>query len=106
VVAICPAALSLKTADGPTYTAKEIFNWTKANSKKPEMPFNYYFAKIRDIMDDPIDLAMVKAINDIGHTMGLKTVAEFVGNEDIVHQLRALGIDYAKAPVSPHPRNR
>lgn len=46
VVAIYPAALSLKTVDGSTYTAKEIFNWTIANSKKPEMALNYHFAKI------------------------------------------------------------
>lgn len=46
VVAIYPAALTLKTADGSTHTAKEIFAWTTANSKKPEMALNYYFAKI------------------------------------------------------------
>ena len=46
VVAIYPAALTLKTADGSTYTAKEIFAWTTKNSKKPEMALNYYFAKI------------------------------------------------------------
>jgi ABC-type uncharacterized transport system substrate-binding protein len=46
VIAIYPAALSLKTADGTTYTAKEIFAWTTANSTKPEMALNYYFAKI------------------------------------------------------------
>ena len=46
VVAIYPAALTLKTSDGTTYTAKEIFAWTNANSTKPEMALNYYFAKI------------------------------------------------------------
>ena len=46
VVAIYPAALTLRTDDGSTYTAKEIFSWTTANSEKPEMALNYYFAKI------------------------------------------------------------
>lgn len=46
VVAIYPAALTLNTADGSIHTAKEIFAWTIANSKKPEMALNYYFAKI------------------------------------------------------------
>ena len=46
VIAIYPAALTLKTADGSNYTAKDIFAWTTANSKKPEMALNYYFAKI------------------------------------------------------------
>jgi len=46
VKAIYPAALSLKTADGSTYTAGEIFAWTTAHSRKPEMALNYYFAEI------------------------------------------------------------
>jgi len=46
VVAIYPAALSLRTAEGTTYTAKDIFAWTTENSQKPEMALNYFFAKI------------------------------------------------------------
>lgn len=46
VKAIYPAALRLKTADGTTYTAGDIFAWTTAHSRKPEMALNYYFAEI------------------------------------------------------------
>jgi ABC-type uncharacterized transport system substrate-binding protein len=46
VRAIYPAALSLKTESGETYTAPKIFAWTTANSRNPEMALNYYFAKI------------------------------------------------------------
>ena len=46
VRAIYPAALSLKTAQGDTYTAPEIFAWTIKNSRKPEMSLNYFFSKI------------------------------------------------------------
>jgi len=46
VRAIYPAALSLQTADGGTYTAPEIFAWTIRNSRKPEMSLNYFFSKI------------------------------------------------------------
>lgn len=46
VRAIYPAALSLKTAEGQTYTAPEIFAWTIRNSRKPEMSLNYFFSKI------------------------------------------------------------
>jgi EAL domain-containing protein (putative c-di-GMP-specific phosphodiesterase class I) len=57
---------------------------------------------VKDIIEDPIDRAMVKAINDIGHTMGLKTIAEFVENEDILQELNKLGVDYAQGyGISP-----
>jgi EAL domain-containing protein (putative c-di-GMP-specific phosphodiesterase class I) len=50
-------------------------------------------------MDDPVDLAMVKSINEIGHVMGKKTIAEFTENELILAKLRALGVDYAQGDV-------
>lgn len=59
---------------------------------------------VKDIMQDPIDRAMVKAINDIGHTMGLKTVAEFVENEQILWELHDLGVDYAQGYGISPPR--
>ncbi len=49
---------------------------------------------VRDILDDPIDAAMVDSINTIGHVMGLKTIAEFVENEAIAKKLIELGVDY------------
>ena len=51
---------------------------------------------VRDMVDDPIDCAMVKSINEIGQVMGMKTIAEFVENDDILEQLRHIGVDYAQ----------
>lgn len=51
---------------------------------------------VKDIDDDPIDLAMVQAIHAIGHVMGLKTIAEYVHSEAIVQRLRSIGVDYAQ----------
>ncbi len=51
---------------------------------------------VKDIARDPIDLAMVRSINEIGHTMGLKTIAEFVEDGQILSMLEALGVDYAQ----------
>ncbi len=48
---------------------------------------------IRDILDNPIDLAMVKSINDVGHVMGLKTIAEYVENQAILDVLTVLEVD-------------
>jgi len=51
---------------------------------------------INPIETDPICQAMVKAIKDISITMQLKTVAEYVETEGIMHILRDIGIDYAQ----------
>ncbi|QUM90395.1 EAL domain-containing protein [Moritella sp. 36] len=51
---------------------------------------------IKDILTNPIDAAMVKSINEIGHLMKLKTVAEFVENDAIKQKIEAIGIDFAQ----------
>jgi diguanylate cyclase (GGDEF)-like protein/PAS domain S-box-containing protein len=51
---------------------------------------------VKDILDDEVDLAMVKSINEVGHVMNKKTIAEFVENESIYNLLKSLGIDYAQ----------
>ena len=61
---------------------------------------------VRDILDNPIDLAMVKSINEIGHAMGKQTIAEFVENDAILDELRLgeLGVNYAQGYAIGHPR--
>lgn len=51
---------------------------------------------VKDIVDDAVDFAMVRAINEVGHIMGKKTIAEFVENEQIFNLLNELGVDYAQ----------
>jgi len=51
---------------------------------------------VKDIVDDPIDRAMVKSINEIGQVMGMKTIAEFVENDEIKGMLREIGVNYAQ----------
>ncbi len=51
---------------------------------------------VKDILQDPIDEAMVTAINNVGQVMGLRTVAEFVENQAILERLRTLGVDFAQ----------
>jgi len=51
---------------------------------------------VKDMVSDPIDAAMVSAINEIGHRMGIKTIAEFVEDQDILDALRKLGVNFAQ----------
>ncbi|MDO8845146.1 EAL domain-containing protein [Methylicorpusculum sp.] len=51
---------------------------------------------VKDIVDDKVDLAMVRSINEVGHVMDKKTIAEFVENDEILDILKQLGVDYAQ----------
>ncbi|GEM_PF-928808 len=51
---------------------------------------------VKDIVDDPIDYAMVKSINEIGQVMGLQTIAEFVENDKITGLLSEIGVNYVQ----------
>ena len=60
-------------------------------------------AFVKDIVDDPIALAMVCSINDIGHVMGKQTIAEFVENEAILRKLKEIGVDFAQGHAVGRP---
>ncbi|MDX1431294.1 MAG: DUF1631 family protein [Gammaproteobacteria bacterium] len=51
---------------------------------------------VKDIADNAKDFAVVKSINEIGHFLGKKTVAEFVENDAVLARLRQIGVDYAQ----------
>lgn len=59
---------------------------------------------IKDMIDDPINYSIVESINNIGHVMGLKTIAEFVENEKILAMVKELGIDYAQGYGIERPK--
>ena len=58
---------------------------------------------VRDMVEDPIDYAMVEAINQIGHVMHMRTIAEFVEDEATLEALRLLGVDFAQGYVVARP---
>ncbi|MBT5231396.1 MAG: EAL domain-containing protein, partial [Methylococcales bacterium] len=51
-------------------------------------------AFVKDVIDDPIDDAMVRSIHEIGHILGKKTVAEYVENDVIEARVKAIGVDF------------
>lgn len=51
---------------------------------------------VKTMLTNTVDHAMVKSIHEIGKVMGLKTIAEFVENDDILQELVRLGIDYGQ----------
>ncbi|MEO6823383.1 MAG: EAL domain-containing protein [Nitrosospira sp.] len=59
---------------------------------------------VKDMLDNSIDLAMVEAINHIGHVMQICTIAEFVENTETLEALRTIGVDYAQGYGIEKPR--
>jgi len=51
---------------------------------------------VKDIANNPGDYAVVRSINEIGHYMGKKTIAEYVENEEVLQRLQEIGVDYAQ----------
>ena len=60
---------------------------------------------VKDIKHDLVDFAMVKSINDIGHIMGKKTIAEFVENEQILQIIKDLNVDYVQGHYTGKPKS-
>ncbi len=52
--------------------------------------------QVKDIVDDPVGLAMVQSINHVAHALGKKTVAGCVENDAIFGELRRIGVDYVQ----------
>ena len=61
-------------------------------------------AFVRDIDTDPTARAIVESINNIGHVMGLQTIAESVENDAIQHCLQEIGVDYVQGYGIAHPQ--
>ncbi|WP_296448393.1 EAL domain-containing protein [Rhodoferax sp. UBA5149] len=58
---------------------------------------------VKDIARDPVSLAMVKSIHEIGCLMGKQTVAEFVESQAIRELLREIGVHYAQGYAVGYP---
>ncbi|MDJ0806753.1 MAG: EAL domain-containing protein [Gammaproteobacteria bacterium] len=59
---------------------------------------------VRSMLEDPMDHAIVEAINSIGHIAGIRTIAEFVESQAIMQRLSTLGIDFAQGWAVHHPQ--
>ncbi|MCK5812660.1 MAG: EAL domain-containing protein [Cocleimonas sp.] len=59
---------------------------------------------IKDILSDNVARAMVQSIVQVGHTMGLKIIAEYVENDAIVEMLRIVAIDYGQGYGISRPK--
>ena len=60
---------------------------------------------VKDFMSDPMDRAIVTSIHNIAHSLGKKTIAEFVEDAETMRILKDIGIDYVQGYYLSHPLN-
>lgn len=53
-------------------------------------------AFVKDILNNDADVAIVKSMNDIAHSLGLETIAEYVESTEILELLREMNVDFAQ----------
>lgn len=80
------------------------------------LPINYLKIDgmfVKQIAEDETARVMVEAIHSIGHTMGLKTIAEFVEDEATERLLKQMHVDFAQGyyygtpqPLQQSPLNK
>ncbi|MFC0117595.1 EAL domain-containing protein [Pseudoalteromonas xiamenensis] len=58
---------------------------------------------VRDMLNDPIDHALVKAVHDISQSLDKRSVAEYVENEEIFDALKEIGVDYGQGYYISRP---
>jgi EAL domain-containing protein (putative c-di-GMP-specific phosphodiesterase class I) len=85
--------------DGCTFSLDDFGSGLSSFAYLKNMPVDYLKIDggfVKDIVDDPIDRAMVSAINQVGQIMGIKTIAEFVENDEILSALKVINVDYVQ----------
>lgn len=58
---------------------------------------------VRDMLDDNNDRILVSAINEIGHAMGVETIAECAESNAVVRELRKMKVDYVQGSAIGKP---
>lgn len=60
-------------------------------------------AFVKDIVTNPIDLAMVQSVHSVAEAMQIRTIAEFVESAEIVRLLKEVGVDYGQGMFLGEP---
>ena len=59
---------------------------------------------IHDLVNNQLDRALVNSINEIGHVMGKKTIAEHVESDAVLERLREMGVDFVQGFGVAYPQ--
>ncbi|MEY2976588.1 MAG: EAL domain-containing protein [Prochlorotrichaceae cyanobacterium] len=109
-IAACEILLRIKDEDGNIIPPGPLDDFGSGMSS-----FNYLkhfavdFLKIdgmfaKDISVDSLNFSIIKAIHDVGHAIGLKTIVEGVEDLNLLPIFQSLGIEYAQGYGIQYPQ--
>jgi diguanylate cyclase (GGDEF)-like protein/PAS domain S-box-containing protein len=93
-------------AEGATFALDDFGNGFSSFAYLKRLSVDYLKIDgsfVKDIEENKIDRAMVEAVNNIGHTMGMLTIAEYVHNEAVRSILTDMGVDYGQGFAISRP---
>jgi len=94
-------------AEGATFALDDFGNGFSSFAYLKRLSVDYLKIDgsfVKDIEEDPIDRAMVEPVNNIGHTMGMLTIAEYVHTRRIREMLTDMGVDYGQGFAISRPQ--
>ena len=71
-----------------------------------ELPLSYLKIDgnfVHNLVSNPVDAAMVKAVHEVGQVMNLLTIAELVEDAETLQHLRQIGVDFAQGYYCGRP---
>lgn len=94
---------------GCTFALDQFGNGPSSFHHLKRLPVDYLKIRgrlVRDMATDVVNRSIVGAINDVGHALGMQTIAESVETDEVLRELRKIGVDYAQgvalgAPSAP-----
>jgi diguanylate cyclase (GGDEF)-like protein len=100
--------MRLLNARGSCFYLDDFGSGLSSFSYLKELPVDYLKIDgsfVRTMLEEPTSLAMVSTINHLAHSMGLKTVAEYVETDALKVKLAEMGVDFVQGfgISKPHP---
>lgn len=102
VIANLPAALSFINnlrSFGCRFALDDFGSGLSSFAYLRQLPVDYLKIDglfVKDCLTEPVNLAIINAVNEIAHVMDINTIAEFVESAEIFQKIRTMGVDYAQ----------
>ena len=61
---------------------------------------------VQGMLNDPVDRTIIISVVQIGHSVGKRTVAEFVENAEVLRELKLLGVDSVQGNYVAQPLDK